>query len=64
MFCIKAPACAEALEDRRETSQHPLPREQLMLCNRAGKPGPEAITVRELLFTFGGPKVIRKTLTP
>jgi len=27
------------------------PREQLMLCNRAGKPGPEAITVREFLFT-------------
>ena len=46
MVCIKAPACAEALEDRRETSQHLLAREQLMLCNRAGKSGPEAITVR------------------
>jgi hypothetical protein len=54
MVCIKA----------RETSQHLLPREQLMLCNRAGKPSPEAITVRELLFTFGGPKVIGKTLIP
>jgi len=36
MVCIKA----------RETSQHLLAREQLMLCNRAGKSGPEAITVR------------------
>jgi hypothetical protein len=52
MVCIKA----------RETSQHRLPREQLMLCNRAGKPGPEAIIAREFLITFGGPKVIQKTL--
>jgi len=51
MVCIKA----------REASQHLLAREQLMLCNRAGKPGPKAITARELLITFGGPKVIRET---
>jgi len=50
MVCTKA----------RETSQYRLPREQSMLCNRAGKPGLEAITARELLITFGDSKVIRK----
>jgi len=53
MVCIKA----------RETSQYRLPWEPLMLCNRAGKPSPEAITDGELLITFGGSKVIRKTGT-
>jgi len=36
--------------------------EQSMLCNSAGKPGPEAITAREFLIPFGGPKGIRETV--